>query len=91
MPERVELTESYRCPGPWPWQWTRTCTRQVTRWCYNFEWVKEYRWGIACYLEGCENGILYSWWAFCLNIFGTATFFNIRKCFTNALSQKGRC
>jgi hypothetical protein len=88
---QVQMVESYWCPGPWPWQWFRTCRRTVTKWCYNFTWIKEYRWLIACYIEACENGVLYSYWAFCFGLFGSATFYNIQKCYDNELSRKGEC
>lgn len=65
--------------------------RTVTRWCCDFEWIKETRWGFYCTLEGCADGQRYTWGAFCYNVFGTAWFFNIRKCFNRALTPRGSC
>ncbi|GGC84134.1 hypothetical protein GCM10011512_08680 [Tersicoccus solisilvae] len=47
MPQQVKVTERYWCPGPWPWQWFDTCTRTVTKWCYDFSWVEETGFGLA--------------------------------------------
>jgi len=91
MPTQETITERYWCPGAWPWEWAKMCTRQETRWCYEFSSLKEYRWGAFCYLVGCENGTRYCWYAFCLNVFGTEEFFNVRKCFKSERSSCGRC
>ena len=91
MPVLTTITETYWCPGGWPWQWFRTCTRTKSKWCYNFDWVKEYRWLFFCYLEGCEHGVKSTWWAGCFNVFGSETFFNIQKCFDSRLNENGRC
>lgn len=92
MPSQVTITESYWSVC-WKWKIPYPCKkyRTVTKWCYNFRWIKEYRWGFFCYLEGCENGVLYDWYAFCLNIFGSQTFYNIEKCFGKERDVKGEC
>ncbi len=91
MPQQTTVTERYWCPGWWPWEWFRTCTRTVTKWCYQFQWVKEYRWLLFCYLEGCENGTKYCWYAFCFNVFGSETFFNVNMCFDSQKPTCGNC
>lgn len=76
------------------WKWgviPYPCKKYRKEWCYQFEWLKEYKWGLFCYLEGCENGIKYCWYAFCINVFGTETYYNIKKCFKNKRSTCGRC
>ncbi|MCP9000370.1 hypothetical protein NFC73_11615 [Pseudarthrobacter sp. RMG13] len=91
MPQQVVVTETYWCPGAWPWEWFDTCTRRVTKWCYDFSWVEETGYGLASHLKGCENGILYSWWAFSFNIWGSTQYGPGRMCFTSQLSSSGRC
>lgn len=91
MPEQVVVTERYWCPGPWPWEWFDTCTRQVTKWCYDFSWVEETGYGLASHLKGCENGTLYTWWAFSFGIFGSTQYGAGRMCFTSQLGSSGRC
>lgn len=65
--------------------------RVVRRWCCNFTWIKEIRLGFFCILEGCAGGRRYKWTAFCFNLFGTAWFHNIRKCFNSEKSPAGEC
>jgi hypothetical protein len=91
MPQQVVVTETYWCPGAWPWEWFDTCTRKVTKWCYDFSWVEETGYGLASHLKGCENGILYTWWAFSFNIWGSTQYGPGRMCFTSQLSSSGRC
>jgi hypothetical protein len=91
MPTQETITERYWCPGGWPWEWARMCTRTVTKWCYHFQWLKEHRFGLFCYLEGCENGVRYTWFAFCFNLFGTANFQDIRLCFGSQRRANGTC
>ena len=76
------------------WKWgfiPYPCRKTRTEWCYQFRWLIEYRYSFFCYLIGCENGIRYCWYAFCFNVFGKATFFDIRKCFKNKRSTCGDC
>jgi hypothetical protein len=77
----------------WKWIFPYPCKkyRTVTRWCCTFDWLKETRWGFFCTLEGCAGGVRYNWTAFCFNLFGTAWFYNIRKCFSSEKSPSGRC
>ncbi len=91
MPYQIQVQETYWCPGRWPWQWFRTCKRTVTQWCYQFQWVKENRWGFGCSLEGCENGIRYTWSAWCFNLFGSETYYNVEKCFGTQRTESGTC
>lgn len=91
MPQQVVVTETYWCPGAWPWEWFDTCTRKVTKWCYDFSWVEETGYGLASHLKGCENGILYTWWAFSFNIWGSTQYGPGRMCFTSKLTSSGRC
>ena len=92
MPEQITTTESYWTVC-WKWIFPYPCkkVRTVTKWCYNFRWVREYRWGFFCYLEGCENGVRYTWYAFCFNLFGTETYYNIYMCFNNQKQRNGSC
>ncbi|MEE2524642.1 hypothetical protein [Pseudarthrobacter sp. J47] len=91
MPQQVVVTERYWCPGPWPWEWFDTCTRQVTKWCYDFSWVEETGYFLFSYLKGCENGTLYTWYAFSFNIFGSTQYGPGRMCFGSQLTNAGRC
>jgi len=91
MPQQERVTERYWCPGPWPWQWFDTCTRTVTKWCYDFSWVEETGYGFISNDKGCENGILYSWWTFSFLIFGSTYYGPGRMCFDSLLSSSGRC
>ena len=91
MPQQVVVTERYWCPGGWPWEWFDTCTRQVTKWCYNFSWVEESGYLFFSYLKGCENGTLYTWYAFSFNIFGSTQYGPGQMCFTSKLSAAGKC
>ncbi len=91
MPQEVEVTETYWCPGIWPWQWFNTCTTTKTEWCYNFSWVKETGYLVFSHDEGCEDGILYSWYAFSFGIVGTYIWANVQLCFGSLLSSQGQC
>jgi len=91
MPQRTEVAERYWCPGYWPWQWADTCTRIVTKWCYDFQWIKENDWFFFSYLEGCENGTKYCCYAFGFGLFGSGTYYNIRLCFGSQKSNCGKC
>ncbi|KAL1916046.1 uncharacterized protein VTP21DRAFT_6050 [Calcarisporiella thermophila] len=87
----VQVRERYWCP-----KWYnpfRFCTRikTVHQWCYNFSWIQETGWGFFCTLQGCENGVLYKWKAFCFNIFGSTYYYNIEKCFTSPRKASGKC
>jgi len=62
-----------------------------SRWCCDFQWIKESRWGFFCTLEGCAGGRRYNWTAFCFLVFGTAYFYNITRCFNNELTPSGEC
>ncbi|HET7303569.1 MAG TPA: hypothetical protein VFJ12_03330 [Segeticoccus sp.] len=91
MPQHVQITERYWCPGPWPWQWFDTCTRTVWKWCYDFSWVEETGYGFFSHLKGCEKGTLYTWWAFSFNIWGSTYYGPGRMCFDDTVSSSGRC
>lgn len=90
MPRQEIVVERYWCPGPWPWQWFRMCTREVTKWCYYFDWVKEHRWFIICIFWGCEDGVEYRHVGPCLG-FGSHTFYNLRLCYSSPLTRSGTC
>ncbi|MCH7964660.1 MAG: hypothetical protein IH852_12070 [Bacteroidetes bacterium] len=77
----------------WKWIFPYPCKkyRTVTKWCCFFSWIKETRWGVFCTLEGCADGQLYKWTAFCFGLLGTAYFYNLTKCFSSAKSPKGSC
>ena len=93
MPTQETYEESYWtvCYAfgflPYPCKKKRT----VTKWCYQFETLKQTGLGAACQYEGCEQGILYSWWTFCFNIFGTEYFANVKKCFEDKKAESGSC
>jgi hypothetical protein len=91
MPHQQQVKETYWCPGGWPWEWFDTCTRVVTKWCYDFSWVEENGYGFFSYDKGCEQGTLYTWYAFSFNIFGSTTFGPMEMCFDSQLSSGGRC
>jgi len=91
MPQHVQITEHYWCPGPWPWEWFNTCTRTVWKWCYDFAWVEETGYLFFSYLKGCENGVLYSWYAFSFGILGATYYGPGQMCFDGTLSASGKC
>lgn len=88
----TEIVEQYWSVC-WAWIIPYPCrkSRTVRRWCCDFAWIKESRWGFFCTLEGCAGGQRYTWSAFCFNLFGTVTFYNIRKCFTSQRTPAGSC
>jgi len=92
MCETITYTESYWTVC-WKWIFPYPCKkyRTVTRWCCFFSWLKENRWGFFCTLEGCADGQLYKWTAFCFNLFGSQTYYNITKCFDSAKTPQGPC
>lgn len=90
MPVREDVDERYWCPGPWPWEWFRSCTRRTNKWCYDFVWVEETRYGLVALLEGCEAGKRYTWVEFPIVGFGSSTGTG-RACFDSELSQDGGC
>lgn len=65
--------------------------RTVRKWCCLFSWVKESRWGIYCFVEGCANGQRYEWSGFCFNVFGTEYFYNKQICFDSEKIPSGPC
>lgn len=69
------------------------CTRVATvhKWCYEFSWVRETGYGFFSYMEGCENGTLYAWYAFSFLVFGSTTYPGGERCFGSPLSNQGRC
>ncbi len=92
MCETVTYVESYWTVC-WKWIFPYPCKKYhtVTKWCCFFSWIKETGWGLFCTLEGCADGQLYNWTAFCFNIFGTSYYYNITKCFGSAKSPQGSC
>ncbi len=92
MPQRMTITESYwGVCKKWGIPYPCRKTRRVTKWRYVFSRLKEYRWGVFCYLVGCENGKKYSWYAPCLNVFGTAEFYNKEMYFDDEKKSSGTC
>lgn len=76
-------------PFPFHWKATRDACYLLssfgipcehTVWCYDFDWVKTAYYGVACHMTGCERGLLYSWWEFCL-FPSDSPAFNVRMCF----------
>lgn len=92
MPEEVTYEERYWTVC-WKWIFPYPCrkTRTVTRWCYDFSWVREQRFLFACRVEGCEYGRLYRWWAFCFGLVGTEHYGRMRLCFKSKRAQVGTC
>lgn len=93
MPFEIDVDESHKywCPK---WYWPLAiCTRteRVHKWCYEFAWVKETGYGFFSYMEGCEGGTLYTWYAFSFWVFGGTTFGGGRMCFNSPRSKSGRC
>jgi hypothetical protein len=60
------------------------------QWCYDFTWLTEYRWGVFSYLVGCENGVMYEWYAFSFGLFGSSSYNHIRMCFDHQKQPNGR-
>jgi hypothetical protein len=92
MGEWITYTEPYWTVC-WAWIFPYPCKKyhEVRRWCITFDWVKENRWFFFCTLEGCAGGRRYNWTAFCFGLFGSATFFGIRRCFSQELQPSGTC
>jgi hypothetical protein len=72
---------------PYPCRKSRT----TRKWCCEFSWLKETGWGLFCTLEGCAAGRRYSWTAFCFNVWGGRSYYNIRTCFSSAKTASGSC
>lgn len=87
----VDEKESYWCPK-WYWPFA-VCTRTVRKhkWCYQFAWVTETGYGVFSYLEGCENGKLFSWHEPSFNFFGSHTYPAGEMCFDSPRSSEGVC
>jgi hypothetical protein len=83
--------ESYWCPK-WYWPFA-VCSRTVRKhkWCYQFAWVKETGYGVVSYLEGCENGTLYTWYAGSFAVFGGHTYPGGEMCFDSPRDSSGVC
>jgi hypothetical protein len=87
----VQERQSWWCPK-WYWPFA-VCSgiRTAHKWCYNFAWVRETGYGLISRLEGCENGKLFTWTKFSLNIFGSNTYPSGELCFDSPCSSAGRC
>lgn len=92
MPQQVTYTETYWTVC-WAWIFPYPCKKEkrVTKWCYDFTWVIENRYFFFSYLQGCESGIKYSWYAFSFGLFGQEIYYNVRLCFDNILQPNGKC
>lgn len=92
MGEWRTWTESYWTVC-WKWIFPYPCKkyRTVRRWCITFDWVKESRYIFYCSIEGCAGGRRYTYGAFCFNVFGTAYFYGVTKCFDRELTPSGTC
>jgi hypothetical protein len=89
-PERVY--ENYLTICWWGWvPYPCIKTRLVTRYCYDFTWVRGHEWGLWGWYEGCCGGRKYSWSSFVFNVWGSKTWYNIRKCFSSEPSSSGEC
>src|SRR5215471_4534930 len=87
----VQERKHWWCPK-WYWPFA-VCSgiRTQHKWCYNFAWVKEARYGFVAHLEGCENGKLYTWTAPVLGL-GTEYYPAGETCFDSSLGgDEGRC
>jgi hypothetical protein len=95
MPTEETVTESYWTvcyTGGWihiPYPCLKN--RTVTKWCYQFDWLKEDGYVVYCHYTGCELGIKYEWDDMCFNIFGSKYFHNIKKCYKNKRHVTGTC
>ena len=87
----VDEKETYWCPK-WYWPFA-VCTRtvKVHKWCYQFAWVEETSYVGFSYLEGCENGKLYSWYAPSLKLPGGETYAAGERCFNSPRTSEGKC
>jgi hypothetical protein len=90
--ETQEVVETYWTIC-WKWIFPYPCkkSRTVRKWCCTFSWVKESRWGFFCTLEGCADGQLYKWTAFCFGLFGSQVYYDIFRCFGSELTSSGPC
>ncbi|MFK7923079.1 MAG: hypothetical protein AB8H47_14040 [Bacteroidia bacterium] len=89
MPKQTEVRVWKVC---WKWGFIPyPCRKIETRWCYEFSKLTETGYGFICKLVGCESNIQYKWWAFCFNIWGSTTYFNITKCFKTERPIIGHC
>jgi len=93
MPIEKDVDERHYfwCPK-WYWPFA-VCSRirRVHKWCYNFAWVRETGYGVASHMEGCENGTLFTWTDFSINLFGSTTHPAGEMCFDSPRSSEGRC
>jgi hypothetical protein len=87
----VDESHSYWCPK-WYWPFA-ICTRtsRVHKWCYDFAWVKETGYFFFSYMEGCEAGTLYTWYAPSFWVIGGRTYPGGRACFNSPRTNSGRC
>jgi hypothetical protein len=93
MPTQRDVQERqyWWCPK-WYWPFA-VCSgiRTQHKWCYNFSWVKETRYGFVMHLEGCENGKLFTWTKAGLGV-GSTTYPGGEMCFDSSLGpDEGRC
>lgn len=93
MPTEKDVLERQHwwCPK-WYWPFA-VCSgiRTQHKWCYNFAWVRETRYGFVAHLEGCENGKLYTWTRGALGL-GSTTYPAGEMCFDSSLGHdEGRC
>lgn len=75
------------------WKWgfiPYPCEKTWTCHCYQFQWVKLLKFGVFCKATGCEDGVEYSWWEWCLGV-GSKTVYNVEACYKNQRSVTGRC
>ena len=93
MPYEKDVLErkTWWCPKLyWPFA---VCDgiRTQHKWCYNFAWVKETRYGVVGHLEGCENGRLFTWTRAVLGV-GSTTYPGGEMCFDSSRgADEGRC
>jgi hypothetical protein len=93
MPTQKTITEKY-------WGWRKKwgwfyypCkkTREVTKWCYDFCWIKARYYLFLVHYTACENDEKYTWWEGCLNLFGSKWYYNTWRCFKGKKSGNGTC
>ncbi len=87
----VQERKTWWCPK-WYWPFA-VCSgiRTQHKWCYNFAWVKETRYGFIGHLEGCENGRLFTWTRAVVGL-GSSTYAGGEMCFDSSRgSDEGRC
>jgi hypothetical protein len=92
MPFETDVNEThyYLCPK-WYWPFA-VCTRtaRVHKWCYQFAWLKATGYGFFAYMEGCENGTLYTWYVWWFG-FGQDNQLPGQACFNSPRTNSGRC